>query len=75
MTDYLQDAICALRAALDFCDIEVVPVWFAKVADNWKAILITDRPCDDHTIYEVTHIGSEDKTIVDRYVKSDKVIL
>ncbi len=75
MTDYLKLAKDALRHALGKHDLESVPVWFCKTADNWKAILITDDPCD-HMIYEVTGIGgSAGKIIVDEYEKISKITM
>lgn len=72
-TDYLQYAMKALKTALDLPDLEPIPVWFCKTADNWKAILITDP--NDSCIYEVTHVGSIGKTFVDRYQKVMKYTL
>lgn len=75
MTDYLIDAIEALRTVLGFSAADIVPVWYCKTAENWKAILVTARPEDKHVLYEVTHIGSEDKTVIDRYSRTNKWIL
>lgn len=75
MVDYLQDAIEAVKDSNRWLGVNVVPVWFCKTAQNWKAILISDCPEDDKAIYEVTHIGDENKTVVDRYTKTDKTIL
>jgi hypothetical protein len=46
---------------------EVRIVWFAKVLQNWKALVITDRP--DGKYYELTYNGDKHETYVDEYVK------
>lgn len=44
---------------------EVYIVWFAKVLQNWKALVITDRP--DNKYYELTYDGAKRATYVVEY--------
>ncbi len=71
--DYLEKAKDALQEALEQPDLNPLPVWFSKVGNNWKAILITDP--EDDQIYEVTCVGSIGKIFVDAYQLSAKYTL
>lgn len=44
---------------------EVYVVWFAKVLQNWKVLLSTDRP--DGRYYELTYNGDKRVTYIDEY--------
>ena len=46
---------------------EVYVVWFAKVLQNWKALVSTD--VTDGRYYEVTYNGQTGETYVDTYGK------
>lgn len=48
-------------------------VWFSKVLENWKAIVITTMP--DQRIYEVTYNGQKRETYIDVYDKVANVVL
>ncbi len=50
---------------------DIRTVWFAKVLDNWKAVLCTDLP--DNLLYEVTYSGKNSDLCVDVYDKIDSV--
>lgn len=51
----------------------VYVVWFAKVLQNWKALVSTTLP--DGMYYEVTYNGDKNETYLDAYKKfNNKVI-
>lgn len=50
---------------------EVYVVWFAKVLQNWKALVSTALP--DGMYYEVTYDGDKKKAYLDAYKKFDNV--
>lgn len=52
---------------------EVYVVWFAKVLQNWKALLSSTLP--DGMYYEVTYNGDEQETYVDAYRKLINVVV
>lgn len=57
----------------DVDDYTVYIIWFAKVLQNWKAILSTSIP--DGRIYEVTYNGDKLEAYLDSYPKElNKVI-
>ena len=52
---------------------QVYVVWFAKVLDNWKAMLGTINP--DGMYFEVTHNGAKNETYVDHYEKQGQMVV
>jgi Family of unknown function (DUF6275) len=52
-------------------DINVYVVWWAKVLQNWKALLSTTLP--DGMYYEVTYDGDKDKAYLDAYKKFENI--
>lgn len=46
---------------------QVSMVWFAKVLQNWKIVLMV--PQLEGVIFEVTHNGDKDETYIDTYRK------
>jgi uncharacterized protein len=66
----VEDWVCEHKY-LDPKDFELRTVWFAKVLDNWKAILCTSL--HDTLIFEVTYSGKNRDLCVDVYNKIDSV--
>lgn len=56
-----------------FIPDDVYIVWFAKVLQNWKALVSTTLP--DGMYYEVTFNGDAKETYLDAYKKFDNVTL
>lgn len=54
-----------------FSSDEIKIVWFAKVLQNWKAIVITTLP--DGFLYEVTYDGNLGQAYIDTYIKQKNV--
>jgi hypothetical protein len=52
---------------------EVRVVWFVKVLQHWKALVITDLP--DGKYYELTGNGDKRETYVDEYTKSKHTVI
>jgi hypothetical protein len=52
---------------------EVRVVWFVKVLQHWKALVITDLP--DGKYYELTYNGDKRETYVDEYTKSKNTVI
>lgn len=52
-------------------DFDTYVVWFAKVLQNWKALISTTLP--DGMYYEVTYNGDKNETYIDAYKKFDNV--
>lgn len=48
-------------------------VWFSKVLENWKALVITNLP--DQRYFEITYSGSKRETYIDAYEKVSNVVL
>lgn len=48
-------------------------VWFSKVLENWKALVITTLP--DTRYYEITYNGQKRETYIDVYDKTHNVVL
>lgn len=48
-------------------------VWFAKVLENWKALVITTQPDDRY--FEITYNGAKRETYIDAYEKVSNVVL
>lgn len=46
---------------------QIYIVWFAKVLQNWKALVSTTRP--DGLYYELTYNGDKAETYLDVYAK------
>lgn len=62
------------RVILDEIEIgDVFVVWFAKILQNWKAIVATT--VEDGRIYEVTYNGEKNEYYLDMYEKKDNVKL
>lgn len=69
-----------VKANLDPTDTHVVltpediyVVWFAKVLQNWKALISTTLP--DGMYYEVTYNGDKYETYLDAYKKFQNVCI
>jgi hypothetical protein len=56
---------------LDFSMEHVKLVWFSKVLENWKALVITLLP--DNLYYEVTYSGKHNDIVVDMYEKVSSI--
>lgn len=54
-------------------DVEVYVVWFAKVLQNWKALVSTSLP--DGMYYEVTFNGDKNETYLDAYKKFENYVV
>jgi len=52
---------------------EVYVVWFAKVLNNWKALVSTTLP--DGMYYEVTYDWHKSQTYIDAYKKFQNVAI
>jgi hypothetical protein len=52
---------------------ELYVVWFAKVLNNWKALISTDML--DGAYYEVTHNGDKQETYIDVYGKRRNIVV
>lgn len=52
---------------------EVYIVWFAKVLQNWKALVSTDRP--DGRYYELTYNGDKRETYVNEYANVKNTVV
>lgn len=52
-------------------DIHIV--WFSKVLQNWKALVVTQLP--DGRYYELTHNGNTGETYIDTYVKTSNDVV
>jgi Family of unknown function (DUF6275) len=50
---------------------DVYVVWWAKVLQNWKALVSSTLP--DGMYYEVTYNGDKDEVYIDAYKKFDNV--
>ena len=69
---YIQERLGAKDPIRDtFTVADVYVVWFAKVLQNWKALLGTTL--GDRAYYEVTHNGDEGETYIDEYKKFNNV--
>lgn len=54
-----------------FTSDDVYVVWWAKVLQNWKALVSSTLP--DGMYYEVTYNGDKDEVYLDAYKKFDNV--
>lgn len=69
--DYVKPRLEKTDTHVTFGLDEVYVVWFAKVLQNWKALVSTTLP--DGAYYEVTHNGDKAETYIDVYRKWDNV--
>jgi hypothetical protein len=54
-------------------EYETAIVWFCKVLQNWKALVITTLP--DNMYFEVTYNGDRKCAYIDVYDKTQNVIV
>jgi hypothetical protein len=52
---------------------ELYIVWFAKILQNWKALVCTDML--DGAYYEVTYNGDKQETYIDVYGKRVNIVI
>jgi hypothetical protein len=70
VTDYIE---AGLKENDDKPEYDVFIVWFAKVLQNWKALVGSTLP--DQEYYEVTYNGDKKETYLDVYVKHANIVL
>jgi Family of unknown function (DUF6275) len=69
--DYVKARLEKTDTHITFGPDEVYIVWFAKVLQNWKALVSTTLP--DGMYYEVTYNGDNRETYIDAYKKFDNI--
>lgn len=52
---------------------DVILVWFSKTLQNWKALVIVNRPGE--TYYEVTFNGDKNEVYIDTYEKRNNIAI
>lgn len=60
-------------SAVELPAYELYVVWFAKVLQNWKALVSTDML--DGKYFEVTYNGDKKETYIDVYVKTTNIAI
>lgn len=70
LTEYIENYYKEMQPQPEF---EVYIVWFAKVLQNWKAMMATDLP--DGKYYELTYNGERQETYIDEYVKANNTVV
>lgn len=71
--DHVKENLEKTDLHITFGEDEVYVVWFAKVLQNWKALVSTTLP--DGMYYEVTYNGDERETYLDAYKKFKNVCI
>lgn len=66
-------AVKVLAKELGEQEDKVYVIWSAKTLKNWKAVLgVVDLK---ETIFEVTRNGEKNEIYIDRYVKTENVVI
>lgn len=71
--DYASERFEKTEMNVKFELSDVYIVWFAKVLQNWKALVSTGVP--DGMYYEVTYDGDLKRAYIDAYKKFDNVVV